>query len=251
MLAFTTHVKTLSIQATDGPIGAVADLYFDDRSREVRWVVVDTGTWLPGRKVLLPTSHVVGLDARGSALRVDVTRQRVADGPGRDFDRPVSRQMEQSVYGYYNWAPYWGAPSIAPAAYMPGAPMGVVPPAGTATQTAAPKVDGRRGARDDDDDPHLRSGNEVVGYYVEARDGSIGHVEDLLVDVIAWAVGGLVVDTKNWWPGRKVVVPADRLIDVSWGERIVQLAQSREEIKRAPDYDPGRLAALRLDPARA
>ncbi len=56
MLWHASAIKGYAIQASDGAIGAVSDFLFDDVSWRVRWLVVDTGHWLSGRKVLLPPS---------------------------------------------------------------------------------------------------------------------------------------------------------------------------------------------------
>jgi hypothetical protein len=87
-------------------------------------------------------------------------------------------------------------------------------------------------------DPHLRSAGEVTGYYIKARDGDLGHVEDLLVEDEGWAVRYLVVDTKNWWPGKKVLVAKDWVTDVSWSEQQVSVELTSEQIKASPEYDP-------------
>jgi hypothetical protein len=50
MLRPASDFKGLTIAAVDGDLGSVADLYFDDLRWTVRYLVVDTGTWLPGRR---------------------------------------------------------------------------------------------------------------------------------------------------------------------------------------------------------
>lgn len=232
MLGFTSAVRGLSIEATDGAIGEVEDGYFDDQSRDLRWFLVDLGSWLTGRRVLLPASHLV-LDAAKSVIRAELARTQIENGPRADAHRPVSRQMEMSIYGYYNWAPYWGAPTLAPGVRQPS-PLGLVPPPGAGVGGVL-----RTGPQlREDDDPHLRSADEVVGYYVRAQDGPLGHIEDLLISPDPWSVAALVIDTKNWWPGRKVVLDADVLLGFSWGERLVELKCNRSQIKESPEYDP-------------
>lgn len=228
MLAFSSGFKGLGLVARDGPIGEIADCFFDDDSREIRWLVIDTGTWLTGRRVLLPASHL-SFDTSASSVRVDLTRQQVKDSPHADSHRPVSRQMETSIYGYYNWAPYWGAPALVPG-YGEPAHLGLVAPA--AAEVAKAEL-GRRA----EDDPNLRSADEVVGYYIQARDGPLGHIEDLLISTGPWFVAAFAIDTRNWWPGRKVILTSEVLAGISWGERFVELRCSRDQIREAPEYD--------------
>ena len=108
MLWNASAINGYAIKASDGRIGTVSDFLFDDASWLVRWLVVDTGNWLSGRKVLLPPSALGQLDAKEHEFSVKLTKQQVKDSPEIDTDRPVSRQMETSVYDYYGWSPYWG-----------------------------------------------------------------------------------------------------------------------------------------------
>jgi len=233
-----------SIQATDGEIGSVSDLLFDDESWSVRWLVVDAGSWLFGRKVLLPSSHLREAKAGMTAIPVDLTRDQVKGSPEIDTEQPVSRQMETSMYGYYGWAPYWpagGAP-ILPLRYagaglaspLPGADplMGAQPGTGPAAQ--APEAQAPAG------DPHLRSFNAVSGYYIQGTDEDIGHVDDVLVDAQGWTIRYIIVDTGNWWPGKQVLVAPSWVEGIDWGAETVRVARTRQEIKDAPEYDPGR-----------
>jgi hypothetical protein len=87
------------------------------------------------------------------------------------------------------------------------------------------------------EDCHLRSVNEVTGYEIEATDGSIGHVEDFIVED-NWAVRYMVVDTKNWWPGKKVLVSPDWIKNVSFNEQSVKVDLTKESIKNGPEYNP-------------
>jgi hypothetical protein len=89
-------------------------------------------------------------------------------------------------------------------------------------------------------DPSLRSARDVTGYYIAARDGDIGHVDEFLVDDRAWAIRYLVVDTRNWWPGKKVVLSPEWIKTVSWADSRVYVDLRKNEIKAAPEYDAGR-----------
>src|SRR5580692_3080029 len=108
MLWHASAINGYAIAASDGQIGTVSDFLFDDASWTVRWLVVDTGNWLSGRKVLLPPSVLGHLDAKKQECSVELTMQQIKDSPETGTDRPVSRQMETSLYDYYGWSPYWG-----------------------------------------------------------------------------------------------------------------------------------------------
>jgi PRC-barrel domain len=233
MLWNASTINGYAIEASDGDIGTVSDFLFDDASWRVRWLVVDTGNWLSGRKVLLPPSVLGHLNAKDGTLAVKLTKQQVKDSPEIDTDRPVSRQMETRVYDYYGWSPYWGA-----GFYMGG--YGYLPGDGI----ASPYLGARRrqleiaDAQADRDDVHLRSVEAVTGYHIHASDGEIGHVEDFLVEDGDWSIHYLVVDTKNWWPGKKVLVSSRSAGEIDWMDRLVNLDVDRQKIKDSPVYDP-------------
>jgi hypothetical protein len=85
-------------------------------------------------------------------------------------------------------------------------------------------------------DSHLRSTDEVTGYHIEAAEGEIGHVADFIIDEETWAIRYLEVDTRNWWPGKKVLVSPQWVDNVSWPDSKVYLHLSRETIKNSPEY---------------
>ena len=96
MLRSANAIVGLAVRARDGEAGTVSDLLFDDRDFTVRWVVIDTGNWLPGRKVLVPPDRTHVADGAetlvGPALSVEQTREEIENGPGIDRDAPVSRR---------------------------------------------------------------------------------------------------------------------------------------------------------------
>lgn len=118
----------LNLHAKDGAIGSIDDLLFDDAHWGVRWVVVDTGNWLPGRRVLVPPSSFGAINLASRIVSVDLTRERIANAPGAETNEPVSRQLESEIYSHYDWSPYWEGGY----GYPPGlAGLGsAVPPAG-------------------------------------------------------------------------------------------------------------------------
>ncbi|MGQ9372106.1 PRC-barrel domain-containing protein [Azospirillum sp. ST 5-10] len=213
-----------AIRASDGALGGVSDLYVDDASWAVRYLVVDTGTWLPGRKVLIAASALGRPDAGRREVPVALTRAQVKDSPDIDTDKPVGRQHEIDLARFYGWAPYWETapvlgpfpPAVEPAFPAPPVPPGDGPPAG---------------------DPHLRSGREIIGYAIGAEDGDLGRVDDLLVDDADWRVRYLRVDTGGWLSGRKVVLSTDWIDAIDWAARTVGVGLTRGQVEAAPAYD--------------
>ena len=151
MLRSVSDLKHFTITAMDGHLGSVSDLYFDDRSWAVRYLVVEAGTWLPSGRVFVPPVSVRSADS--TTLRVALSKEQVK----------VSSMVNTG-------------------------------------------------------DAHLQPATAVMGYAMQAEDGEIGHVKDVLVDDRAWAIRYLVVDTEKWWGGKTVLVSPEWLTRVTWDE---------------------------------
>jgi len=217
------------IQATDENIGTLQDLLFDDLSWIVRYLVVDTGDWLPGRRVLLSPISVRSVDSGEKSVSVKLTAEQVEKSPPVDAHKTVSRQQETELSQYYGWPAYWSAETRT-------VPMGAVGMPGEVAPPIPPSVEAEddRSGREEAD-PHLRSVNEVRGYHIEAQDGEIGHVKDFLINPDMWWVQSMVVDTRNWLPGKKVVVPPRQIDKVRWTERKVFVEMLRDELMASPE----------------
>jgi hypothetical protein len=238
MLRPASGFKGLSIAATDGDIGSIRDLYFDDLTWTVRYLVVDTGSWLPGRQVLISPLSVRG-ENQGDRVAVSISKEQVENSPSIDADKPVDRQHEEALARYYDQRFYWEGPyrwGLLAYPGMPPMPADTVP---ISPELVPAHVAGRDRSTAEGD-PTLRSTRDVIGYYIAARDGDIGHVEDFLVDGRVWALRYVVVDTRNWWPGRKVVVSPEWITTVSWPDSKVRVDLTQAAIKAAPEYDPAR-----------
>ena len=228
MLTKTTHLKGVAIRATDGELGTVDQLYFDDETWAIRYLTVDTAGWLGGRQVLISPISVVQTDWQARRLDVALTKKQVENSPDIATHQPVSRQHEAAYLSYYGYPDYWGGPYLWGPALYPAA-LASVSTASTEEATA-----GR--IRRESTDSHLRSTEAVTGYYIGAADGEIGHVDGFVVDDEAWAIRYIEVATRNWWPGKKVLVSPAWIERVSWSDSMVYVGLSREAIQNGPEY---------------
>ncbi|HEY8608215.1 MAG TPA: PRC-barrel domain-containing protein [Noviherbaspirillum sp.] len=238
-------LKTLDgfvIGARDGNLGRVKDIYFDDSHWTVRFLEVDTGGLMGGRRVLISPHAVIAVDWEGAEVTVDLTRQQVHDSPGIDSAVPVARQHEAAIFNYYGYPYYWTGPFIWGYTAVPTMEIATARPpvmlqddAQDQAQEDLPEqaADGVAAA-----DPHLRSKDEVVGYGIQAADDYFGRVADFLIDEQTWSIRLIVVDTKSWWPGGKVLVSPARVKEVSWEERSLVLDLTRDQVEHSPEYDP-------------
>jgi sporulation protein YlmC with PRC-barrel domain len=159
-----------ALHAEDGEVGSVDDLYFDDEVWDVRYLVVNTRRWIPGRKYLVSP---IAIDrartlARGD-IRVDLTREQISRCP-----------------------------------------------------TAA-------------DGSNLRSSVEVIGCGIEALDGKVGSVADLVVDDETWEITDVLVDSRRWLPGKLLLISPEVIERIDWPEKKVHLRLARRDILQAPE----------------
>lgn len=227
MLKLGSTLNGYAIEATDGEIGTIDDFLFDDRSWQVRWLVVETGNWLTGRKVLLFPAALSKADHDRRQLPVALTRAQVAASPELSEHEPVSTQMERHLYDYYGWEPYamesaFGSNPLASRYSAP--PLFVSTPQGESVVPAK------------ECDPHLRSLETVKSYHIVGPNGAIGKVEDLLVDDATWGIPYLVVDTGNWWPGKHVLVSRHALKEISWADREIRADITQTQVKASPPW---------------
>lgn len=210
MLLRTTELLGHGVVARDGKAGDVHDCLFDDEDWTVRYVVVETSDWLPGRRVLIPAPRVA-VAAESRQLRVELTRHEAEAYPGIASDPPVSRQRAKDEY--LGWS----------AMGVPGIPTAEDPRH-------------REEKREHSGQPRLRSVREVYGYQFQATDREIGHIADFLIDPESWQIRLLEVDPRNWLPEKRVTVAPLWIGEVRWNERKVYASLPRQENKEKPEF---------------
>ncbi|MCB0338433.1 MAG: PRC-barrel domain-containing protein [Bdellovibrionales bacterium] len=221
MLRSLMSLKNYRLEARDGEIGSVNDIYFDDERWTVRYLVVNTDVWLPGGNVLIPMAAVGGTpDWVKKHIPVELTKEQVKASPAVSTHKPVSREEETKLNVYYGYPSYWTAFGPAPAMIQP---------------LKEPTTKSNEASRRDS---HLRSLNEVTGYYIKAKDKTFGHVEDLIVDDEKWALRYMVIDTKNWIPAKEVLIAPSWASEIKWDEKMVSVDLTEEQLKASPEYRP-------------
>ena len=214
-------LKGYTLDSLDGKIGTVKEFFFDDQHWTIRYLVVDTGNWLVERQVLISPYAMVEVTKENKSIEINLTKKQIENSPSLDSHKPVSRQFENEYYGFYEWPPYWGGP------HMWGASPLLV------------RDDEKKGNYNLDEkggDPFLRSTHDVTDYQIQAKDGEIGHVDDFVIDDKTWAIRYLIINTRNWWPGKKVLISPKWIERISWLESKVFINYPRELIKQAPEF---------------
>ena len=221
-------IAALTLSAIDGQMGSISELYFDDQNWKIRYLIINTGGWLTGRNVLIAPIAVADIDDAAASIRINLRKEQIEQAPPIEKAKPISRQYEEAYYEHFRWAPYWQSDTTAlgtPIPYPEPPPMNVDEPAFSESPEKS----------------HLRSSAEVTGYRIHAQDGEIGHIEDLVIDDEDWIVRYVEVDTRNWLPGKKVLVQTGRIKQIDWQSQSVTMSLTRHAIQSAPAYDPSML----------
>jgi sporulation protein YlmC with PRC-barrel domain len=159
-----------AIHAEDGEVGSVDDLYFDDEGWDVRYLVVNTRRWIPGRKYLVsPIAIDRARPLEAGDIRVELTREQISRCP------PAAEQH------------------------------------------------------------NLRSSAAVIGCGIEATDGEVGSVADLVVDDETWEITDVLVDSRDWLPGKLLIISPAVIERIDWPEKKVHLRLARQDILQAPE----------------
>ena len=224
------QAKTLhgyKLNSLEGEIGKVKGFYFDDYYWTIRYLVADTGNWMSGRHVLIPTQVLANVNKDAQNINIQLTKKQIEDSPPLNSDEPVSRQYEQAYSSYYTLPSYWDSPFMygqygSPAPHLPRRRK--LPKSTSGTKTW---------------DPHLRSTHAVIGYHIQGKDGDIGHVDDFIIDDSTWDIRYLVIDTQNLWEGKKVLISPRWIERVSWEDSKVFVNLSKANIKQSPEYIEG------------
>jgi sporulation protein YlmC with PRC-barrel domain len=222
------ELTEMTVLATDGEIGGIQEVYFDDRNWSVRYLVVKAGGWFLSREVLLAPAAVAEINDVHRTIKAALTKGQIRQAPSIEAAKPLSREYEEAYFRHFQWAPYW---EPGPTEWGGSVPFPETPPLpiDTTLPADAPK------------NPHLRSSSEITGYEIQGVNGAVGHVEDLVLDDETWAVRYLEVDTGSWLSGKKVLLQTMRIERINWAGRSVAVMLDKRVIESAPIYDPSKL----------
>lgn len=258
MLYSEKQLMNSRLAASDGELGRLDELYFDDKDWRVRYLVADIGGWLSGRRILLSPDVAGKPDPVNTTVPINLTRERIQQSPPTDFDRPIDDTHQRDLALHYGWAAYWGPGmnTTTPFMFMPLFPVDTIDDEEFA---AAPKDEVLRpqavhaatieGAHlpppensDVDGNIHLRSSRALRRYELSTMDGEhFGQVTDLVLEYPDWRVRYLVGDTRRWLPGREVLLSPTWIRSMDWHDQQLHLGITRRQVETAPSYTPEQL----------
>ena len=213
-LKCTKSLVGKKIHATDGTIGHVHDFYFDDQSWMVRYLVVDTGSWLTGRQVLLSADAFGEIGTEIEILKAALSRRQIEESPSIGSHLPISRQYEEEYYSYYGWPTYWG-----------GVGMGYAETTYPATVPLPEKA-----FHSHKTEAHLQSVHDVRGYHIKATDGDLGYVDSFLFGSQDWQIRKIVVKTGVWNLGKEIHLFPEEIKSINYEKSFVEVRLSKAKL---------------------
>jgi uncharacterized protein YrrD len=231
LLRTGSQFRQASVEAEDGEIGSLHDIYFDDQTWAIRYLVIDTAKWLFGRKVLISPEAMEPRVGEATRIRLRLTREQIKNSPPRDTDPPVSKQYQDVLQSYYGW----GAAATSPSAVL-GAPIVI----GSSYGVAAPPVPMMEHPQpsDHDYDEHLRSMKEVIGYQVQSGDEDVGEVSDFAFDAAAPYVHSLLARPRRGDIQQTFLVPVRQVTGIDWTSATVQISDRTHRSVGPPGWEP-------------
>jgi len=214
-----------TVRATDGEVGQLDDLYLDEKSWGVQFLAVETGPWLLGRRVLVRPPEAEQPLTEERVIPVAASVEDVKGSPPVDLAKPVSEQERAQLLEY------WGWPSgLAESPVVQRLPVDEAHVARQQHRADRERV--RSG---------LRSVREMIGYGIRARDDvEFGRVEDFCLTTEDWVIRYLMIDTRAWRAGRRVLVAPSWLEEVNWREQVLVVGLTEQQIESSPAFDPAK-----------
>lgn len=225
MLRSLQNLYDYQINATDGSVGWIKDFLFDDQKWELRFLIASP--WLFGQDVLLAIRTIGPLDRHNQTLPIRLTMKQIIESPDIHSQIPASQRDILEQTPYHEWPSYWtGFDTLLaehPALTLP-----------VKTQPAETPAEGHAPGEGN----HLQSARDTQGLHIAAIDGGIGHLEDFIVNVENWRIRYLVVATKNWLPGSKVLISPKWIRSINWTEEKIHIDHTVQEVRNSPPFDP-------------
>jgi hypothetical protein len=95
------------IQATDGEIGHVEDFIIEDETWSIRYLVVGTLNWWPGKKVLVSPQWIERVSWGESKVFMNLSREAVKQSPEYTEGALLTRDYETGLHQHFNRPGYW------------------------------------------------------------------------------------------------------------------------------------------------
>ncbi len=209
------------VQASDGKLGKVTDLFLDDRQWRIIYLVVVDSAWLSSKKILLPVGAIDRVSWGDHVIHAHGAQKDLLEQAGPQQVQTVSRAHALILQKYHRWPYYWRNVGHAPQTQS------------ISDILSEEKELANRSIHEDDTGERLRSVKEMHGYHVQTVTGPAGKVVDFLFEEQSWTVRYLNVDTGTFFHEKDVLVSVNRVRRISWGDKSFILSIGRDEVKKA------------------
>ncbi|MCM3399368.1 MULTISPECIES: PRC-barrel domain-containing protein [Oceanobacillus] len=227
MMRLTSQLKQFNIHATDGELGKIKDFYFDDRNWEIRYAIVDTRKWLPGRKVLLSPNSFIEVDETNESVNVEFDKLMIRNSPPVPENEDLTKDKENHLIDYFGWNSY--TDNALPHAER--GLLGTFPIIGLENERPPEEPHLNRNGRYHEHDNYLRSEEETNDFKVHAKDGKIGRIVDMIYDTSQWIIEYIVVrSSKSIVENEFYIFHTRQINTVDWFEKDLYINDSLEGI---------------------
>jgi len=228
MLSFISDLRSCNIDALDGEMGKVKDVYVDDHHWAIRYALIDTWKTLPGRRVMLSPASFENLDLANRRLHVKLDKETIRKSPDFAEQSDLTLETEGKLADYYGWTKYW----IGNMMWGTGA----FPVIGSLEEKIEAEKYDPSGARSVSSVYSLRSEDGMVGYRVHAADGRLGELVDGVFDTETWGIQSFVIKLRYQPEIGLLLVSPKELAACEWIEGDLYINSTLDNIKSRPIY---------------
>jgi hypothetical protein len=211
----------LYISALDGEVGSVKDIYFDETSWKIQYLVIKLGSFFSEKVVLVPPSVVAPFE--GHSLNIELTKNELKECLHADDLIPETLQERYVGKSLFNMMSMSGNNPY-------GGPVMVYP-----FTSQLREIGGY--------DPHLRSCKVHSKYTLEACSSTIGTVEDFLVDDSLWALRFVIINLSKECEREKKMIDLQSIEVINDEAEAMTIGLTIEEITKKTTFD----ASLHID----
>lgn len=219
-------VKSLgsfSMNANDGELGSIDDLYFTPTSLNIRYIIGNTRPWFFGGKVLLSPEECIAINIEDQTILFKATKEQIKNSPKPNEDTPISRSYEEQLSNHYGWHHYWRDtinPSIN-SGDISGTPVAT---------TMTPSFQTNNSLEKENEVIHnhnLLSVNHLRGFKVWAKNQQIGKVSDILINHNTWNIELLELELGGFLSKQFVPISTEWITQINWSEQTILMNEEK------------------------
>lgn len=230
MLKNLEGLKGFSVVGDDGKVfGNVEDFNFYSPDMAIKYIVVDTGSWLDEREVIFSPECFKEIDYEKKEIHIGVCEIEVKDSPELEKDRRVTRKKERKLVNFFNWPDYWGLDIGAGVSIKEGERRKLL-------IKALVEDEYGKDIKKDRNKSRVKRTSRLKGFQVNSIDGEIGAINDIIIDDKTWLIRYFVVNTKSKLKDDKPTLIAPEWVEkYEWSKNKISIIMSKEEIENAPE----------------